>query len=364
MTGVPSLLALAAPNAWGLSGSDGRGRMPAVPVVVTDVMTAAVVGVVWVQKDAPERRRRLLVPRVRIGREPASGVSIAFLPPAYHHTPMLDWPERWRVRLLAAVALASGVAQFLLMRPTPQSQAYHQFADRRSAVGIPNFGDVASNALFLAVGLYGLTLVARRRQPAATAPNPGDRPTAAYAAFFAGVALTCFGSAYYHWLPTNARLVWDRLPMSVGFMGLLSATISERVSGRLGRALLAPLLGLGLGSVLLWAWTEARGGGDLRLYYGVQFLSLGLILLMALLFRPPHGGTPWLLASMGVYALAKASESNDRAIFEALGVSGHTLKHVLAAGGVLLIAQMLAARARRRGPQPAPLHPLPAATSP
>jgi hypothetical protein len=277
---------------------------------------------------------------------------------------MLDWPVKWRVGVLAAVALASAVAEFLLLRPIPQSQAYHQFADRRPAFGIPNFGDVASNALFLAVGLYGLTVVGRRRHPAAGARDLGDRAAPAYAAFFAGVTLTCFGSAYYHWLPTNARLVWDRLPMSIGFMGLLSATISERVSGRLGRALLAPLLGLGVASVLLWAWTEARGGGDLRLYYGVQFLSLGLILLMALLFRPPLGGTPWLLASVGVYALAKASESNDRAIFDALGVSGHTLKHVLAAGGILLIAQMLAARARHRVHQPGELRPLSAAASP
>ena len=37
---------------------------------------------------------------------------------------------------------------------------------------------------------------------------------------FAGVALTGFGSTYYHLQPDNPRLVWDRLPMTLGFMGL------------------------------------------------------------------------------------------------------------------------------------------------
>lgn len=42
--------------------------------------------------------------------------------------------------LTAAVALA---LIFLLLPRIPQPEAYHLFADRRSLLGMPNFGDVA-----------------------------------------------------------------------------------------------------------------------------------------------------------------------------------------------------------------------------
>jgi hypothetical protein len=37
-----------------------------------------------------------------------------------------------------------------------------------------------------------------------------------YLVFFARIALTAFGSAYYHLRPATGRLVWDRLPMTHG----------------------------------------------------------------------------------------------------------------------------------------------------
>ncbi len=48
------------------------------------------------------------------------------------------------------LALAVAVATAALLVPrTPQPLSYHQFADQRSWFGIPNFGDVASNIVFL-----------------------------------------------------------------------------------------------------------------------------------------------------------------------------------------------------------------------
>ena len=61
-----------------------------------------------------------------------------------------------------------------------------------------------------------------------------------YALFFAGVALTGLGSAYYHWAPDTPRLFWDRLPMTVGFMALLAAIVAERVSVTAGIIVLGP----------------------------------------------------------------------------------------------------------------------------
>jgi hypothetical protein len=103
-----------------------------------------------------------------------------------------------------------------------------------------------------------------------------------YFFFFLGVLLTAFGSTYYHWAPDNARLLWDRLPMAMGFMGLLAAVLGERMIPALASTTLAPLLGAGIGSVLYWRWTDLAGRDDLRLYGIVQFGSLALVLALCL----------------------------------------------------------------------------------
>ena len=60
-------------------------------------------------------------------------------------------------------------------------------------------------------------------------------------------------SSYYHLAPDNARLVWDRLPMTVGFMGLLAAMMLERsrLRARSGVARPAGHCGRGIGPLLV-----------------------------------------------------------------------------------------------------------------
>lgn len=55
---------------------------------------------------------------------------------------------------------------------------------------------------------------------------------------FLGLALTGFGSAYYHLAPDSARLIWDRLPLTLVFMAILAATVVERISVTVGFLLL------------------------------------------------------------------------------------------------------------------------------
>jgi hypothetical protein len=259
---------------------------------------------------------------------------------------MFDLPRRLRVALFVLVAVAA-VAPALVRDRFAQDPHYHNFADRRRWATIPNFGDVASNLPFLAVGIYGLAAARRARDPLA------------YGVLFLGVLFTAFGSTWYHLSPTTDRLLWDRLPMSVGFMGLLSATVSERVGPRLGRMLLWPLVCLGLFSVAYWHWTERRSCGDLRPYYAVQFSSLLLVLVSVILFRSPYTRSGDILSAIAIYALAKVCESNDLRLLLAGGVSGHTIKHLLAAVSVYLLARMLVLRegrppvALRRLPLPA-----------
>jgi len=251
--------------------------------------------------------------------------------------------QHTRIIVLGAVTVATGIVVGFLPRMA-QPLDYHNFADQRTFLSIPNCLNVFSNAPFLLAGMWGLIVVLGLLETTGRLfINPAERWP--YLILSVGVALTCFGSAYYHLAPDNARLVWDRLPMTLGFMSLLSAILMERVSLRAGQVALAPLLVLGLASVVHWYVSELRGVGDLRLYLMVQFYTLVLILLLLWLFpaRYTHGAD--LVVAMGFYVLAKILELSDRPIFK-LGhiVSGHTLKHLAAALGVYWIFRMVARR--------------------
>jgi len=227
----------------------------------------------------------------------------------------------WRGWLLVAVVLAS-VAATLFIPPIPQDESYHLFADARTIAGIPNFWNVISNLPFLLVGIYGLLLTPRF-------PSRALRP--GYILFCLAVTGVSFGSAYYHYAPSTPALVWDRLPMSIAFMAVLALILGDRVNPTLGRALLGPLVLLGVASVLYWAWTERRGVGDLRPYALVQFLPFVLLVLMLLIYRGSRASTTWLWWSFIMYFLAKLGEHFDVAIFRLVGFSGHTMKHLLSA---------------------------------
>ena len=251
--------------------------------------------------------------------------------------------RRAGITLLPAV-IAVVALVFLLLPRIPQPQAYHHFADRRSFLGIPNFGDVVSNLPFAVVGLWGLLFVLRLKPDDKRFLDSRERWP--YLLVFAGLLLTAFGSAYYHLAPNNARLVWDRVPITVVFMSMVAAVIAERISVRAGLWLLPALLALGVGSVLQWYESELRGLGDLRLYAAVQVCS-ALVLLMALSLPPRYTRGSDLALVVGFYALAKLLETFDRTIVHALGgtVSGHTLKHLTAAIAGYWILLMVQKRA-------------------
>jgi hypothetical protein len=156
--------------------------------------------------------------------------------------------------------------------------------------------------------------------------------------------MTAFGSAYYHLAPDNARLVWDRLPMTIVFMPLVASLIQERINVKLGLWLLPALMAIGIASVLQWRWSEQQGSGDLRFYAAVQLYAL-LALLAALLLPPRYTRCSDLLVVAGLYVLAKICEAADKQIFSlARLVSGHTLKHLAAGAAGLLILRMLQKR--------------------
>ena len=246
--------------------------------------------------------------------------------------------------LAFALAVAAMAAGAMMLPPIAQDPAYHLFADHRSVFGIQNGWNVLSNLAIGVAGALGLAAVFTRKAYRFACGGPAA--CRAYVALFAGAVLTAAGSMYYHLVPDNAHLVWDRLPLALGFMALLTAVLAERVSMPLASLLFVPLLAFGAGSVLYWHATEINGAGDLRWYALVQFGTLPAIALLLFLYPAPTLGTRYIVAALAAYSAAKGLELADSPIF-ALGqfVSGHTLKHLAAAVGVGCLATMIRTRA-------------------
>ena len=147
--------------------------------------------------------------------------------------------KNWREWLLGAVIIG-GIAAAFSFSPIPQDPVYHEFADRRTLFGTPNFWNVFSNLSFVLVGAFGLSRLSRL-QPSS--------PRSAYVVFCVGVVFVGFGSAYYHYSPSTHALVWDRLPMTVAFMALFSMVVHDRISEQLGNGMLWSLVLAGVASV-------------------------------------------------------------------------------------------------------------------
>jgi hypothetical protein len=240
----------------------------------------------------------------------------------------------WREAALLALVAGPLLALFVVYgRPIPQDPSYHLLADTRARFGVPNFGDVASNLLFLVVGAAGALGCYRNCAGARRA----------WIVFFLGVALVFFGSGYYHLAPDDERLAWDRLPMTVAFMGLFAALMAEHLPARLETPTLAVAVAVGIASVILWKYTD-----DLRVYVWVQATPLLVIPYLIAVYPGRYTLRRYLLYGVGFYALAKLAEHYDREIFALTSefISGHSLKHLLAAMAPFSVHLML----RQRGP--------------
>src|ERR1700726_4078954 len=101
---------------------------------------------------------------------------------------MLGTAQRNRPALVLLVVMVASFAGLLLVPPIPQDQSYHQFADQRALLGVPNFWNVVSNLPFIAIGAAGLRRF--RHDPTTIV-------------LFSGMLLTGVGSSSYHWNPSD-----------------------------------------------------------------------------------------------------------------------------------------------------------------
>ncbi|KAL8168326.1 hypothetical protein V2J09_009825 [Rumex salicifolius] len=215
----------------------------------------------------------------------------------------------WTVAVLCVIML-------MIVTPTiPQSQSYLDFADKRQFFGrlVQCFrGNYFQ--LSLQGEIWGWTV------------------------FFIGVAAISVGSSYYHLQPNDARLVWDRLPMTIAFVSIAAIFVIERIDERKGTLFIIPFLVAGVVSILFFE--------DLRPYAVVQFLPCIAIPLMAILVPPMYTHSTYWFWAAAFYLLANIEEAADKLTYELTHhlVSGHTLKHLFAAMVPLFLALMLAKR--------------------
>lgn len=221
------------------------------------------------------------------------------------------------------ILVITGLVMAIVLLNAPiiiQEQSYHNFIDTNMIFGIPNFMNVISNLPFLIVGCYGFF-------------NSKQKRNIQFTLLYLGIIGIAFGSSYYHLNPNNNSLVWDRIPMTIAFMAILSIVISEFINTKIGKQLLFPLLILGVFSVLFWMLMD-----DLRMYVFVQFYPILAIVIMLMFFKSKNGNKKAFWILLFAYVVAKLFEYYDSVFFNSLiGISGHTLKHILSAIGLYVL---------------------------
>jgi hypothetical protein len=217
------------------------------------------------------------------------------------------------------------IAIYVLSGPMVQSQAYHNFSDGEPLFGIPNFHNVSSNLAFILFA--ALAFKDYFKSPA--------KYGSAWFVFFTGILLVGPGSAYYHYAPSDATLVWDRLPMTIGFMGLVSSLLIDLFNIQRKKLFLFLAITLGCYSVCHWVIFN-----DLRFYMWVQLNSIIFMIYVALVYKSKVIINRYLFSAVGFYIAAKITEAKDVQIDEVVNYSGHSIKHILAGFGVYFLIVM------------------------
>jgi len=240
-----------------------------------------------------------------------------------------EWGLLAGLLLLGLVAVAS---------PALRYDTGLLFADARHWHGVPNAMDVFSNLPFAVLGGWGLWHVkASKRQPTVVCAE----------LFFIGLLVTALGSTFYHLHPDIQRLAGDRAGMTVAFAGLIGLAVADRVSRRAAW----PTAWLVLAAGLLAAFVHQRTGNVVP-WALVQFGGMALVVALALL-RPVGGDTGLrLFGVIAFYAVAKGLEMGDHVIFDATHhvISGHSLKHMVAALAALPVLAAIKGTAAQSAP--------------
>jgi hypothetical protein len=213
-----------------------------------------------------------------------------------------------------------------LSYPLIQPADYHHFADTRLICGVRNGADVLSNLAILAAGLVNLSWCWRHR--ASDAVQMPGMMTASL-----GFVMAAAGSAVYHFRPTDATLVWDRLPMTIIFAGVLAMLYTSVTGRRFLWSQMASLVAAAMLTALVWALF-----GELWPYALLQYGGLAAVVGFTYSRKVANASGWWALICC--YGVAKLFETIDASVWIATDhvLAGHALKHIAcgAAGFALL----------------------------
>lgn len=262
------------------------------------------------------------------------------------HVPWVDGNSPAQaIGLLGLLFFGCLAAVVFGLDPIAQPLEYHHFADGRACFGLANCGDVYSNFGFALAGLYGMWVLGRER----SLFGPEKKVMKALLwLFFIAVSAVSIGSTYYHIDPDNGRLFWDRLPITIAFLALFPAILADRINSKSGAFIAAVAIPAGIAALVYWIWTETLGAGDLRFYGLVQAYPLLCLMIVPWVFPAArYSQSKYIYSMVGLYAAAKLLEVFDERVLVLTGdlISGHSLKHLVAAAACLVVVPMIRAGA-------------------
>ena len=239
-------------------------------------------------------------------------------------------PTTLAAAVVAAAALVALIAA-LVVGPVERGPGFHFYADQRTVAGVPRVGDVVSNAAFLAAAAWGLGRWWR---------GPAPR---AWLVAWAGLAVggIGLGSAGYHAWPGDGTLAADWLPIVLALAAVSGAVVADRAGRAAGRAVALGLAAAAVAGVAVWYLGGGTAGGDLRWYVATQLVGVASPALVVLVTRGGRIDPRLILAATALFVLARVAGAHDRALLDAVGLGGHSLKHLLAAGAAALALRAL-----------------------
>ena len=189
---------------------------------------------------------------------------------------------------------------------------YHNFADKRTFLGIPNAMDVISNIAILIPALY---LLQRKKK------------TKESNLLILHIILLSVASSYYHFNPSDETIFGDLLMIAASSMIIL-IIISDTEYGLL-------LYSYAIFSILYWKYT-----GDLRFYI---LILIGVPLYIVIKYYKDINLRNYVYIIIIATILLRLSEHNDHFIYKLTNkqISGHTLKHIFSGIGIGSIVLLL-----------------------
>ena len=182
------------------------------------------------------------------------------------------------------------------MDKVPLPASYHNFADKRTFMGIPNAMDVISNIAIVIPALY---LLQKQKK---------------FSLLSIHILLIALASTYYHLQPTDDRIFWDMLFIATTHVVLLSYFIKDEYS-----------IILYIGSILTVVYWKQYN--DLRPYI---LLLIGIPLYIISLIYKNKKVNNYLYPIVIFGIMARVIEHNDHYVYKMTSnmISGHTAKHI------------------------------------